>query len=131
MGGRGAASGKGGKSAVNKETRSILRTKTSNILGGKEGSEKQRSYAESLVERYKNTLTKHIKERSANQVWYQNKLKEASTKSGAIQRIAKKAAESTYKKMQSENRQLIKRYSSALKKAKNKKTLGEVINVLS
>ena len=76
MGGRGAASGKGGKSAVNKETRSILRTKTSNILGGKEGSEKQRSYAESLVERYKNTLTKHIKERSANEVWYKNKLKE-------------------------------------------------------
>ncbi len=131
MGGRGAASGKGGKSAVNKETRSILRTKTSNILGGKEGTEKQRRYAESLVERYKNTVTKYIKERNANQEWYKNKLKEVSTKSEAIQRIAKKAAKSTYDSMQSQNRKNIKRYSSALKKARDKKTLAGVINVLS
>ena len=60
MGGRGSASGIGGKQL--RQLTSIANAPTSNYLDGKTGTDKQKAYAEKLVTMTKNTINKKISE---------------------------------------------------------------------
>ena len=130
MGGRGSSSGRNGK-GMSKSEKSILQTKTSNITGGKEGTEKQRSYANSLAERNKNTIKRLISERNKSFDNYKQRIKSSEGKPEKVKSLIQRTAKSSLKNEISEKNKEIKRYTQRLKKAKRQKTLGQVISVLS
>ena len=130
MGGRGAATGRNGK-GITKETRNILSASPSNILSGKTGTEKQESYASSLVEMNKNTLKKKINERKAAFVTYNQRMENAKGKSDKLKSMLEKSAKASLKSELKQANEQIRRYTQRLKKAKRQKTYGQVISVLS
>ena len=130
MGGRGASSGKNGK-GLSRETRSILKANKSNILGGKTGTEKQKSYAEKLVSMNINYIRDGIKQRNEAFKDYKDRITSVAGKSEGIKRIATNAARAGLKNSLKDANDKIKRGTKKLKSAKKAKDLGSAISRLS